>query len=895
MSYGVGWGGTPWGDGATLSEVVPVTYDVEIDDVIAATSDVFIGLQQIPTIIAGAQSPTRVEVVFSVAMSVDSNFLSGASYTITAATGSTYIPVLSVTPSGPLPLRRAILELGIPLDSKQYYFLTVALSVVSLTGDPADPNFTEFQWMDMTASVFVRPLVIPIKDFSGEVRGGLLGNPDGQIFFSPAYEDVDSTSTIELEQLSVCTKAYDEYHLPDPPDPVPLLTWGPGISSVIGPGSALWAPFDRMGLPRMDLEVLSADDFQPAYDFNLQATLVETIDITKGGFMNDLRWGTFPATGKTVFTTAANQSPIGPGPTTQLKLDWPKIYLDDSVSTTDQIVLNAIDLEMQDSVVIDDSLIVQNITVGFISITIDESMAIADSAIAGAQYVRVLATDTVTVSDSVSVTKTLSVTASDTISLTDTSSAEIPGTTLDVIASDSASATDALSFQVDKGVADTVSIVDSLLASSDYIRTGADTISLTDSIVAESSGSVVDVLASDSVSVTDENATVTDYTRPLADSVSLTDSTTVQPFYLFSVILSDSISLTDSESNQVDTTGGDSLTVTDAAATSFEYGRSSNDTADLTDSLTASTDYIRSLSDTIDVTDTAAGSLVNGEVIVNETAITVTDSNSIEVSKGVSDSVTVTDSNSMEVSKGVSDTVAPEDLVWTGAAVQYHDTTHSPVGLWQFNESLADTSGNGFTLTVETGAVTYGDIFPGVKGVNLDGTTTLVYNTSTATLGRTGDITVEMLLNLSAYTTTKFLISYAGNGSGGSAANALYLIEMLNSSTEFTVMQENSSNAASRTSTFTNRPPLNTLCHFAMTRISNVIRIYLNGVLVETSSALTTPTGGSSSVFRVGAASNRGTAPACSIASLKVVASGLTGSQVTAEYNRTLGRFYGEI
>jgi hypothetical protein len=402
MSYGSGWGSSPWGDGEALVQSGSVLYDVVINDVvgvitdaiigtydayandaiflttdvsvgqidivlsdtitvttdtgvglldvrandtISLTSDVFVSqLAQIPSFFVGAQSPTKVEVVFSVAMSIDSNFLNPANYTITWAEGSVQIPVVSVEPSGPGPVQRATLEIGVPLNSKQYYFLTVSQLVISLTGDYSRPGYALFQWKDQTAPIFLAPLEIPIRDFSGEVKGGLLGQPDGLIFFSPALEDVAATSTIELEQISACTRAYDSYEMPNPPDPAPLFTWGPGNASVIGPTSVLWAPHDRLGLPKMGLRYdVHEDPLESAYDLNLNAVLVETIDITKGGgFMNDSRWKTFPGTGATVFMTAANQTSIGPGPTTPVHLDWPKIALHDSFPVTDQVVLSVL-------------------------------------------------------------------------------------------------------------------------------------------------------------------------------------------------------------------------------------------------------------------------------------------------------------------------------------------------------------------------------------------------------------------------------------------------------------------------------------------------------------------------------------------------------------------------
>jgi hypothetical protein len=347
MAYGLGWGGTPWGGEADALDVVPVFYDILIDETsIIATSDVFVGVQQIPQFIVGAQSPTQVEVVFSVAMSIDSNFTNPASYTIKAAEGGATIAVLSVTPSGTAPLRRAILELGTALDSKEYYSLVVSHLILSLTGDPSNPDIYIFQWSDMTTPIFVAPLEIPIRDFSGEVRGGLLGNPDGQVFFSPAYETVGNDSTIELESVSVCTRAYDVYQIPDPPDPAPLLTWRRGITTVIGVGSVLWARADLLGLPSITLALKPTDVFQDPTDFAISAELVEPIDITRAGFLNDARWKTYPAAGATVFRTASNLTSIGPGPTTPVRLDWPKIVLNDNFPITDQIVINIQDIEL---------------------------------------------------------------------------------------------------------------------------------------------------------------------------------------------------------------------------------------------------------------------------------------------------------------------------------------------------------------------------------------------------------------------------------------------------------------------------------------------------------------------------------------------------------------------
>lgn len=897
MAYGVGWGSSPWGgSSASASAVVPVFYDIEVDETpIILTSDIFVGVQQIPAFIVGAQSPTKVEVVFSVAMSIDSNFTNPARYLIRATEGGATISVTSVEVSGPAPLRRATLHLGSALESKEYYSLVVASSIVSLTGDPSDPDIYIFQWSDMTTPVFVAPLEIPIRDFSGEVRGGLLGNPDGQVFFTPAYETVSGDSTIELESVSVCTRAYDEYHIPDPPDPAPLLTWRPGITTVIGAGSVLWAPADRLGLPSINLAFQPGDFFQPANDFAIEAELVEPIDITKAGFLNDPRWKTFPATGATVFRTASNLTFIGPGPTTPVTLDWPKIVLSDSFPITDQIVVNILDVEIvTDSISIVDGLTVQNITVGFIAITVDEAISLADSVVPSTTYSRVLATDAMVVPDTVSRDKTISRAASDTITITDTVIG-VAGVFYDVVASDTATLTDqtSLSLVYALTVSDTVSTTDQTDALMQGDVTLDDTLTLTDSIAVQGYFTY-SVALSDNLVLTD--AASFDGYLSSADSVTITESASLSVEY--AKTLSDTLSFTDALSIEVSKGVGDTVSVTDTSALSSEFGRAPSESITLTDTIATTFEYDRTPSESITLTDTIATNFEYSRSGAD--AVVVTDASSTETFPiTVSDTLTITDAcnGSLTISNIVADEtpLALTEVIWTGASVQLHDTTFSPAGLWQFNETLNDSSGNGLHFTIEAGSVNYGDIAPGVKGVILDGASTaLIYGTSSATLGTLGDISIEMLISVNLYGNLRNVVSYSAFPSGASTNNTNYCIELLSTTNEFTWVQESGSNVPSRTANIISRPPLNQLCHFAMTRRSNVIRTYINGILVDTSSTLTAPTGGSNCRLRV-ATQGRGWSPPCTLASLKIVSSGLTDTQIAAEYNRTMGRLYGEI
>jgi len=1025
MSYGSGWGGSPWGgDSSLTSSVTPVFYDITIDETTIGLSDsIFIGLHQIPSVFAAAQSTTKVEVVFTVAMSIDSNFLNPANYTITHDEGSIQIPVLSVVASGPLPLQRATLEIGVPLESKEYYFLTVSHSLISLTGDFSIPDYTRFQWKDQTTPIFRAPLEIAIKDFSGEVHGGLLGQPDGLVFFSPALEDVTSTSTIELEQISVCTRAYDSYAMPNPPDPVPLMTWGPGVVSVTGPTSVLWAPHDRLGLPRMDLEFDVGETFQPPYEYVISAVLVETIDITKGGgFMNDVRWGTFPATGHTVFKTAANKSSIGPGPTTPVTIDWPKIVLSDTIEVTEDLSLRgSLDLLLTDAISIADQ-----VATGILVVSVADTFSVTDSHSTITQYSRfandnnfiadavttasfkivsVGVADTASITDSVTTLEfeSINVLASDTVSATDATTVDLYITHVvslsdtvsvtealvlqpyfffkisaadAIVSSDSVSPTTFGTFQV--SVSDTLSVTDSILETEEKVVTlttdsitlsdsstlalfrliselVSDTAAITDSLAlnwvydrafndalvvtedllietfgniqtnVQDTVSVTDSLSlssvfapalSDSSSMSDSTALSLQYSRSASDTVSVTDATTLN-FELSrsgmdSVAVSDSLAV--ASSNLIDVSASDTVSVTDSNtservielvdtvsvtdAKSNQVDKTLGDTASVTDSTSLSFFRDRSVSDSVAVTDT----LIEPDphligVLLGDT-VSITDAEGNFVYKTLGDTVSVTDSVTANVPQNFNvvlstDTPAVTDASVQYAPIKYHDTTYSPVGLWNFNGTLNDSSGNGFTLTVNSGVTSYTYLAGGLQGMSF-GSLILKYATTGTALQIAGDMTIEMLVSLNAYSSSKNILAY-GAASSLETGNEQYQLGFTSDGYGFIWVQEFGAANFSFVTLSGVTLPLNQLCHFAVTRTSNVIQYYLNGQpLGAASTALTTPTGGSISTLKVGGSEDGASfGPPMMMASLKIIASALTSAQILGEYRLTLGQLYG--
>jgi len=75
-----------------------------------------------------------------------------------------------------------------------------------------------------------------------------------------------------------------------------------------------------------------------------------------------------------------------------------------------------------------------------------------------------------------------------------------------------------------------------------------------------------------------------------------------------------------------------------------------------------------------------------------------------------------------------------------------HDLTHSPVGLWQFDGDLTDSSGNGFTLSLGAGSTQqFVEMAPGLQGAWFNGTTFYERTSTEATLQIPGPITIEFI------------------------------------------------------------------------------------------------------------------------------------------------------
>ena len=223
--------------------------------------------------------------------------------------------------------------------------------------------------------------------------------------------------------------------------------------------------------------------------------------------------------------------------------------------------------------------------------------------------------------------------------------------------------------------------------------------------------------------------------------------------------------------------------------------------------------------------------------------------------------------------------------------VNYHDTTFSPAGLWNLNNDLTDASGNGFTLTIGAGTERYADISPGVRGLVLDGSTYAKLTSFNSTLGITGDLTIELLLNPGINTQPSVMVAHVGATSGGTSADN-YLYQLQVSSFPLQKFSWENGTRSSQAYNIFDLPPQSGLFHWAVTRASNVVQFYLNGRAIgAASSALGAPAGGGTGTFKLGGDSTTEGAPSI-LASVKVIASALSAANVKAEYIKTLGGLY---
>ena len=270
---------------------------------------------------AVAVGPRRVRLVFTLDLQQDDGLTDPSNYTISDFSGNA-IRVSAVTFE---PSQSAVtLTLADDLYSTRWYVADVGAGVSGQGGLPILPSKAGFQYV-RTA----RTATFPVRGFTGEVRGGLYGNPAGLLFFSPALTTSAANSTISVDRVSACTQAYDTYRPPPPRPPTP-----PGIFLGGGPAGSgvLWAPWAKLGETRLDLELgstatpFSTDTVPEASDGPCTLTLQERWDPSRVSLLNNPAWRTYDQTATVtppMFICASNLTPITGSPATITYLSVP--------------------------------------------------------------------------------------------------------------------------------------------------------------------------------------------------------------------------------------------------------------------------------------------------------------------------------------------------------------------------------------------------------------------------------------------------------------------------------------------------------------------------------------------------------------------------------------------
>lgn len=260
-----------------------------------------------------ALSTNRVRVLFYEPMLANSALTTPANYVITTLDGA-LIGINQVIQEQVSPVS-VVLVLTTPITETKTYQLTIFPIVKTADGNSVTSAPQTFSWE------FKPPRVtIPISSFSGEVTGGLFGNPAGLLFFSPALLAPIGGSSIKIDSVKSCTKSYDTYTFPVLEDPPLLYTFGNGAPfSTVGGTYVLWAPFPQNAEARIELGYNPSDGYSGALDGKCVATLTEPLMASKISLTNNTYWGIFGGIAQP-FILADTLAPISPGPTTTVTI-----------------------------------------------------------------------------------------------------------------------------------------------------------------------------------------------------------------------------------------------------------------------------------------------------------------------------------------------------------------------------------------------------------------------------------------------------------------------------------------------------------------------------------------------------------------------------------------------
>ena len=219
-------------------------------------------------------SAYKVRLLFDRTMLRNTALVSASSYTVTHLDG-TSIPVVRAEAEGP---PDAPVAVALTVYTAWPAYMVLLASVVSDEVQTADGHIITDSVQDFRWIAGVPRATVPFNGFSGEAHGGLLGSPAGQVFVSPALQVPAPNSVIQVEEVSVCTRAYDVYTFPEKRDPSLLFTFKAGAPRTTLGGGVLFAGFESLTDARLDLHDYRLDTFESASDSRCIATVTETLE-----------------------------------------------------------------------------------------------------------------------------------------------------------------------------------------------------------------------------------------------------------------------------------------------------------------------------------------------------------------------------------------------------------------------------------------------------------------------------------------------------------------------------------------------------------------------------------------------------------------------------------------
>lgn len=232
----------------------------------------------------------------------------------------------------------------------------------------------------------------------------LFGDPDGLVFFSPSLVPGGApNSTIQVEEISACTTAYDSYIFPQPIDPKPMYTHGGSLVPTVNPSllnsAALFVEFYRMAEAKHTIRDTSRDTLPPPIDIDVSMVLKQMWPPLRVGLLNSPGWTLFDgiASPPFDFVTADNLSPF-PAPTSGVThhfinpseilslVETPGVVLGTSPNVSETIVMTQdFDLTPGESVVqvnVSESLGVTDAVSTHIGINLFETLVVSEGVVA---------------------------------------------------------------------------------------------------------------------------------------------------------------------------------------------------------------------------------------------------------------------------------------------------------------------------------------------------------------------------------------------------------------------------------------------------------------------------------------------------------------------------------